>query len=117
MRTLMSICVLVVTLMPGLARAQAAGDEAIARYLDDSTVAVARVDLAKIDAKALQDWLLKSVNDSGMDAKHAELSRKQGEASMEQGRKWLADFTAAGARRVYAVFSLQDLSQGRPPFL
>ena len=78
---------------------------AVAPFLDAQTVAVAHVDLTRIDADALLDWAAEVGPPEG---KELEVSRRD-----LRGR--LADLTRAGARELYVVVSLADLP--REPLL
>jgi hypothetical protein len=83
----------------------AAGADPVAPFLDEQTFAVARLDLAKLDADALSKAL---VDLGGMPADEA--------ADVKEGADhWLADFRKAGGKEVFVVFSLADFPGA--PFL
>src|SRR5436309_1063955 len=83
------------------ARARA---RAVAPFVDGQTVAVARVDLTRIDADALV-------------ARFAEVGKLDAEEAGELRRalrNWLAGLTRAGARELYVIVSLADLPTQAP---
>src|SRR4051812_49421533 len=79
---------------------------AVAPFVDEQTVGVARVDLTRIDA----DALLARV------AEAAKLEAEEVEGAKRALRGWVAGLTRAGAKELYAVFSLADLPT-QPPFV
>jgi hypothetical protein len=87
----------------------AAGADADARtvapFLDEQTVAVARLDLTRLDAGALTKAL---VDLGGMPA--GETAGLKGDAD-----RWLAAFGKAGGKEAFVVFSLSDFPDG--PFV
>lgn len=72
----------------------------IAPFVDERTVAVAHVDLSRLDADALLDWV----------AEVGRVEKKELEESRREGRTWLADFTKAGGKDMYVALNLIDLS-------
>jgi hypothetical protein len=76
----------------------------VAPFLDAQTVAVAHVDLTRIDAGALLDW---AVEAGHLDAKGIGEQRRE-------LRGWLADLTRAGGKELYVVVNLADLPTGPP---
>jgi hypothetical protein len=83
----------------------AAGADTVAPFLDEQTFAVARLDLAKLDADALTQAL---VDLGGLPAEEAADAR-------EGADHWLAAFRKAGGKELFAVFSLADFPD--TPFL
>jgi hypothetical protein len=79
---------------------------AVAPFLDEQTVGVARLDLTRIDAEALLDKL----------AEAGKLEADEIAGPKRDLRGWLADLTRAGGKELYVVFSLADLPL-QPPFL
>jgi hypothetical protein len=74
------------------------GPKAVAPFLDEQTFVVARFDLSKLDA----DGLATALRDlGGIGAEEA--TEVKGDAGL-----WLAAMNKAGARELYAVFSLAD---------
>jgi hypothetical protein len=71
----------------------------IAPFVDGQTVAVAHVDLTRLDADALLDWV----------AEVGRVDKKELEETRREGRTWLADFTKAGGKDLYFVLNLNDL--------
>ncbi len=95
-----------VLLLPALALTAGAGGEkfdaeararAVAPYLDELTFAVARVDLSRPDGEAIATKIaeLAGALDEGDDAKRPL-------------RRWVADFTAAGGKELFFIFSFAD---------
>jgi hypothetical protein len=87
---------------------------AVARFIDDQTIAAARVDLTLLEPKAVEAWLAEVAKGGGADA--AELMKHLGEGRVAAER-WLADFRKAGGREIYFVMSLADLPNGPPLML
>jgi hypothetical protein len=77
----------------------------LAPYLDDQTIAVGHVDVTRIDLEAT---LAKLAEVSKLDAKQLALPKQ-----LLAG--WLAGFTKAGGKAIYAVVSLADLPD--PPLV
>jgi hypothetical protein len=78
---------------------------AIAPYLDEQTVALAHLDVTRLNADALV-------------AKFVEITRGHAEdyePLKKQAARWIADFTKAGGKEIYAVFDLADFPS--PPFV
>ncbi|HTU17718.1 MAG TPA: DUF1559 domain-containing protein [Gemmataceae bacterium] len=78
---------------------------AIAPFVDEQTVGVVHIDLTRIDAEALLNWV----------AEVGRLEAKEIEEPRRELRGWLADFTKAGGKELYFVVSLADLP--RDPLL
>ncbi len=72
---------------------------AIAPFVDGQTVAVAHVDLSRLDADALLDWV----------AEVGRVEKTELEETRREWRGWLADFTKAGGNDLYFVLNLNDL--------
>src|SRR5262249_24894672 len=66
---------------------------------DRQTVAIAHVDLTRIDTDALLDW---AVEVGHLEAQEIEEPRRE-------ARGWLADLIKAGGKELYVVVSLADL--------
>jgi hypothetical protein len=77
----------------------------VAPYLDDQTIAVAHVDVTRIDLDALTNTLTALAN----------IPPKQIEADRQALGQWRNAFVGAGGKDLYVVFSLADLPQ-RPPY-
>src|SRR5579871_569227 len=105
------IAVLCLTLacgLPALAAAQdaEANAKAVAPFLDERTVAVASLDLTRVDVAAIVARLI-------------ELGKYKPEALQTQkteGQRVLTGLTKAGAKKVFVIFSLSDLPQ-QPPII
>jgi hypothetical protein len=65
---------------------------AVAPFLDGRTVAIAHVDLARIDVDALLDW---AIEVGRLEAKEIEEPRRE-------SRGWLADLIKAGGKELYS---------------
>ncbi len=72
----------------------------IAPFVDEQTVAVAHVDLSRLDADALLDWV----------AEVGRVDKKELEDARREGRAWLADFRKAGGKDLYFLVNLTDLA-------
>ncbi len=80
--------------------------KAIAPYLDEQTLAVAHVDLSRVDVDAATAWL----------SRIGQFPAKQAAGLKSAAEGWVKAFRKAGGNDVYAFFSLADLPQN-PPFL
>jgi hypothetical protein len=94
--------------------ARSGGKSDVARFIDNQTIAAARVDLSRIEPKAVEAWLGEVAKTSGADAADMMKQFGQGRAAAE---KWLTDFRKAGGREIYVVMSLTDLPNGPPLIL
>ncbi len=77
---------------------------AIAPFVDEQTVAVAHIDLSRIDADAILDWAVEV----------GRLDKKDLEEPRRGLRDWLTDLTKAGGKDLYFVISLADLPNDSP---
>ena len=94
-----------------------AGEPAITPYLDNQTLAVARFDLADLDINAVRQWVPGAVDELRKTDK--EILRARQDVNQELGDVFdaIGKFRSAGAKQVYGVVSLADLTEGRPPAL
>jgi hypothetical protein len=95
----------------------AARAKVVAPFVDDQTVLVARVDVARLDTDALVDKGIELVRDLIPEAQpDLERFRKREEAQARAGMKEMqAAFRKAGGRDVYVLFSLADVDFRRDP--
>jgi hypothetical protein len=77
----------------------AAGADAVTPFLDEQTLAVAHIDLTKVDAVTLATTL----TDLGA------IDADETQDVKARGGRWLAAFTKAGGKDLYVVISLADL--------
>ncbi|MGH7169539.1 MAG: DUF1559 domain-containing protein [Gemmataceae bacterium] len=77
---------------------------ALAPFVEEQTVAVAHMDLTRIDADAVLNWA----------AEVGRLEAKEVEEPRRELRGWLADLTKAGGKDVYVIVSLADLLTAPP---
>jgi hypothetical protein len=80
--------------------------KAVAPFLDDQTILVMRADLTRIDPDALLTKLGETVP----------VPPKELAEAKQLSRQWVAEFTKAGGKELYLIFSLADLSAERPMF-
>jgi hypothetical protein len=71
----------------------------VAPFLDAQTVAVAHVDLTRIDADALLNWV----------AEVGRLQKQEVEEPRHTVHGWLTELTRAGGKELYVVVSLTDV--------
>jgi prepilin-type processing-associated H-X9-DG protein len=81
--------------------------ETIAPYLDSQTLAVARVNVERINPDAIFEKV------SEITLRHVESSEKDKmlsdlETPLQTVRQWITDFTTAGGKDIYIVMSLAD---------
>jgi hypothetical protein len=100
------LVVLGLTLIPQMSPAAepAATAQFVAPYLDDQTIAVAHVDLAGLDVDAAVERFAKV---AGIDVQLLAVPRRS-------AREAVAAFRKAGAKDLYAVFSVADLPNPGP---
>ncbi len=79
---------------------------AVAPFLDEQTVAVARLDLTRIDLAAALQWVAKAGRLKAEQAQYLEETFDLGAV-----KRVLGGLTGAGARDLYLVFSLEDVPQ------
>jgi hypothetical protein len=110
----------------GAAASAAAVDPArrVEPFLNDQVFAVVRVDATRVDAKALESWIVARMNaeaaKSGGGAADAERINAAAKDLARPGaemEKFLADFRAAGGHDLYALFGMGDLMQQNGPVL
>ena len=94
--------------------ARANGSASVARFIDAQTIGVARVDMSRIEPKAVEAWLA-DVAKGGALGPEGEAFVKHVGQGRGAAEKWLGDFRKAGGREIYVVMSLADLPG--PPVL
>ena len=81
--------------------------ETIAPYIDSQTIAIARVNVERINPDAIFDKvseiMLRHVESSEKDKMLSDL-----ETSLQTVRQWITDFITAGGKDIYIVMSLAD---------
>lgn len=93
----------------------------LAPFVDDRLSAVVRIDLGRIDLKAMQGWLLdqlragRPADNAGAQAEAIEELSKQLPKAFEAVEKSIASFQAAGGREIYLLLDLNDLASSIPP--
>lgn len=93
----------------------AAAAKAVAPFLDEQTVGIARIDVTRLNVQAMFDKvrrIIERVEES--DERRQEINRELARAQQDLAG-WLAEFTDAGGREVYMVVSMADLP-GPPVF-
>lgn len=90
---------------------------AINPFLDDQTVAVARFDLSDVDVNAVRQWVLGAVDELRKTDKEILRAREDVDRELGDAFDAVEKFRSAGARQVYIVASLADLTEERPPAL
>jgi len=112
---------LVGTLM--LAATTAAGSDpgalaqAVAPYIDDQTVAIAHVDVARIRLDAIEAMILKVVRSVETQPTAEDGAESRIRAAKRTAERWIADFTKAGGRDLYAIASVADMPEAELPFI
>jgi hypothetical protein len=124
-KTLRATCIATLLFATNLVAAAAAPATDPARrigpFLDDQVVAVFRVDATRVDAKALEAWLVERMNTqaakSGGDAERIRAAAKDLARPRGEMEKALADFKAAGGRELYALLRLDDAMRQQMPVM
>ena len=114
-KALMTVFALWTALLPAAAGAAGAGlSAAVARYVDDATLAVVRVDVATLDAGAVADFLKANTPPDADAAEAADLAADVRKAVAEV-KAALAPTTAAGVTRAYLLVTAATLVRREPP--
>src|SRR6185312_12916428 len=101
---------LLASLLVSAAGAQAPdATEAIKPFVNEFTVAVARVDLGAINFDALDRWSGQVLDAAQFDQNERAEVEKDLKQTLTQARQWSADFKKAGGGTVWVVFSLESL--------
>lgn len=104
---MMTLVLALAVSLPAAAADKFDGDaraRALAPYVDEQTVVVARVDLTRIDTDALLNWAIEV----------GRLEPKEIEESRREMRGWFGDLTKAGGKEMYVVVNLADMPNGSP---
>jgi len=104
MKKVLTVIVWICSAMPTLAGESPAEAraKAIAPYIDEQTIEIARIDLSRLDIDALE-------------SKFHEFGKRDAAAVApfrQAASQWVRDFTKAGGKDIYFVFSLADFPQG-----
>jgi hypothetical protein len=93
-------------------------DKRIIPFVSDDTVAVARIDLARVDLDALQQFTARVVDEEarapGADPAKVAAEKNETAASLKRFEASLAAFRAAGAGHLYVVVERGDLNKDNP---
>jgi hypothetical protein len=96
-------------LAPAVLQAQPAGEPpAYSHFIDDQTLAVARIDLERIDVAAIIDFVRKAA------PKESDVAR-QLPAVEQTAKEALARLSSTGIREIFVVSSLADVGPARVP--
>jgi len=94
----------------------ASAARAIAPFIDEQTIAVARIDVASLDVKAAFAKLAELVRRVETEEQDTQAALKQLSQGQQMAQQWADEFRRAGGREIYYVVSLADLG-GMPVFL
>ncbi|MDB5298852.1 MAG: hypothetical protein JWO87_515, partial [Phycisphaerales bacterium] len=98
-------------LLTPLARAENRNDAAIAPFMNDQTLVVIRVDLPDLDPPATLEWAAGILKQQNVDRATIDLLRKWWKPPMDRSGEFIAQLQKAGAKRVYWMLTLSELSQ------
>jgi len=104
--------ILLIALLSAISSATRAAEQlsaAIAPYLDERTVLVARIECDRIDIAAARKWVHDSTKDGGAQSQQF---LQQADNVLDHSEKWLADFRAAGGKTLFLVVSFGDTPGG-----
>ena len=82
-----------------------AGADALAPFTGADTLAVARVDLARADLKAAEQWLLDVVKNAEVQPAAGEQVAGQVSGSLAAAQNWVSNLKQAGANQIFLVLS------------
>lgn len=110
-QVMLSLVVLItaVSLAPAAATAEPSDPGAIAPFVNEYTLAVARLDVAVIDLDALDRWLVEVVSPEDRQAMTEELA-----ITAQQARSWVKEFKQAGGKVIWLLFTIEPLPHGSP---
>jgi prepilin-type processing-associated H-X9-DG protein len=93
------------------AHAEDRGDAAIAPFMDDQTLVVVRVNLPGVDPQATLEWAAAILKQQNVDQGTIALLRKWWKPPMDRYGEFISQLQKAGAKRVYWMLTLSDLSE------
>lgn len=113
---------LILSVLPALARAAEEGKvansfAAVAPYVGPGALGVARADLTRVDAKAMEDWMAHLAKLGGMREKERAEFMELVARQRPEVEAWLDAFRKAGGREVFVVFDTADLMSAPPTVL
>src|SRR3954471_21228573 len=79
----------------------AAGALPVEKFVDETAVLVADVDLMAVDLDALRVWGVALLKTGGMDPKELDEIDKTLQGGLGKATQWLGDFRKAGGKRAY----------------
>lgn len=115
---LLIVCLLAWSCLVPLRFASGADNPAdeITRFVNEQTLAVARVDVTRVDFDALDQWTQGVLAQSSLpDVDRKDLSPKLRE-TLASAKRWAERFKQAGGRSIWAVFTLETFPQTAPMF-
>ncbi len=85
-------------------------DAAVTPFVDEATMAVARVDVASIKPEAAGPWMVDLMKIMNVPQQEIDRAQKDMNEVLPKATKWVADFTKAGGKTLYVVaqFSAKD---------
>jgi prepilin-type processing-associated H-X9-DG protein len=93
-----------------------AADKNVRLLLEEQALLVVRLDLDKVDAGAVGDWVTDVLKAAELGAAEEKQATEQVRGTAQAVDKWVGDIKQAGGRRVYYMLSLDDLPPlGGPP--
>ena len=88
-----------------------------APFVDGSTVLVAHVNLASVDAAAIEATLNDSLKSVKLEKEELAAVSRRPSRVPERNGPVVADLKKVGGKEIYAVVDMQSLSSGKPPHL
>lgn len=97
--------------------APASPTSAIEPFVNEYTLAAARLDVAGIDSDALDRWSRQVLDVAGLSADERGALGRELDRTMKDARQWAAEFKDAGGNTIWVVSSIEPLPHGSPTFL
>lgn len=91
--------------------------DVIAPFVNDYTLAVGRLDLADIDFAALEQWATTTASQPSIPQEQREQIAPLLRQGITAARQWTGNFTKAGGREIWVVFSIESWPRNSPVFL
>ncbi len=91
--------------------------EVLAPFVDEQTVLILRLDLARADVAATAAWLDASLGNAGLEARDVDFARASMKQAAAVAEQFVASMKKAQARELYMLYSLADFPDSTPTFV
>lgn len=110
------VAAMLLLLLASAARAQvAAGDAAVAPFVNEQTDAVLALDVSAVNMDQITKWAEQQIRASGVQkATQDKMVAEMNNPDDAKTREWLTNFAKAGGKRMYVVVSFAGVLTGQP---